>query len=94
MKMNSKETISIDTFPEDESKLTFAEGKEEFLALLGRMRNTHKCRLLRWVGGFAEGEIEDTPPTQVEDTLNQIGDVLRREIEVPGGRLKDESVRK
>lgn len=89
--MSSKEIISVDTFPEDESKLTFAEGKKEFLALLGRMRNTHKCRLLRWVGGFTEGEIDDTPPTQVEDTLNQIGDVLRREIEVPGGRLEDES---
>ena len=72
--------------------MNFQESKEEFLKLFENIDAKSKCRFARWVGGFCESEIDNIPPTQIEETLNQIGDVLRQDIDAPGGKLKNEVV--
>ena len=72
--------------------MNFEKSKEEFLNLFENIDENYKCRFARWVGGFCEGEIDKLPPTQIEETLNQIGDILRQDIEAPGGKLKNEIV--
>ena len=73
-------------------RMNFEKSKEEFLKLFENIDENYKCRFARWVGGFCEGEIDKLPPTEIEETLNQIGDVLRQDIEAPGGKLKNEIV--
>jgi hypothetical protein len=73
--------------------MKFAEGKTEFEKLFNLVDKESQCRFARWVGGFCEGKIDELQPTEVEETLNQIGDVLRREVDAPGGKLNNEIVR-
>ena len=72
--------------------MNFEKGKTEFFKLFDAIDAESKCRFARWVGGYCEGKIDEIEPTEVEDTLNQIGDVLRRDIEPPGGKLSNEIV--
>lgn len=74
--------------------MNFESAKVEFIQLYNSLPQDSKCRFARWVGGHCEGIIDEIEPTEVENTLNQIGDVLRQDIDVPGGRLSNEIVRK
>ena len=61
--------------------------KTRFLDVYNSLPEEYRCRFARWVGGFAEGEIDSLAPTQTEETLIQIADTLRMDIEPPGGKL-------
>ena len=68
--------------------------KTRFLDVYNSLPEEYRCRFARWVGGFAEGEIDSLAPTQTEETLIQIADTLRMDIEPPGGKLPNEITRK
>ncbi|CBY08894.1 unnamed protein product [Oikopleura dioica] len=68
--------------------------KFAFLDIYHELKPENRCRFARWVGGFAESEIDSLPPTQTEETLIQIADTLRMDIEPPGGKLPNEITRK
>ena len=72
--------------------MNFAEGKKEFLDLYNRLDSSDKCRFSRWVGGFAEAKIDEIEPTENEAMLDVIGDELRKYVEPPGGKMKNEIV--
>jgi len=68
--------------------------KVAFLKIYENLKPENQCRFARWVGGFAEKEIDSVPPTEIEETLIQIADTLRMDIEPPGGKLPNEITRK
>ena len=72
--------------------MNFSDGKKQFLDLYSSLDPSVKCRFSRWVGGFAESKIDEIEPTESEAMLDLIGDELRKYIEPPGGKFKDEIV--
>ena len=71
-----------------------SSAKFAFLEIYHGLKPENRCRFARWVGGFAESEIDSIPPTENEETLIQIADTLRMDIEPPGGKLPNEITRK
>ena len=72
--------------------MDFETSKAAFLELYNKVDVESKCRFSRWVGGFCEGEIDNLEKSETEEMLDLISDELRKNVDVPGGRLKNEIV--
>ena len=73
-------------------RMDFEKSKAAFLELYNKVDGESKCRFSRWVGGFCEGEIDNLEKSETEEMLDLISDELRKHVDVPGGRLKNEIV--